>query len=55
MKLKKREEQSVDASLLLRMGNKILKRRDMELKCGAETEIKATQRLFRLGIHPIYR
>jgi hypothetical protein len=26
----------------------------MEIKCGAETEGKATQRLSHLGIHPIY-
>jgi hypothetical protein len=56
MKLKKREEQSVDASVLLRRWNKILKGGKMETKCGAETEGKAIQRLLHLGIHPsIYR
>jgi len=37
MKLKKKEDQSVDASVLLRRGNKIPKGRDMETKCGVET------------------
>jgi hypothetical protein len=54
MKLKKKEDQSVDASMLLRRGNKILTRGNLETKCGAETEGKATQRLSHLGIHPIY-
>jgi hypothetical protein len=51
-KLKKREDQSVDTSFLLRMGNKI----PMEgvTKFGAETEGKTMQRLPHLGIHPIY-
>jgi hypothetical protein len=38
MKLKKKEDQSVDASVLLRRGNKILKVGSTETKCGAETE-----------------
>jgi hypothetical protein len=54
IKLKKKEDQSVDASLLLRRGNKILTGGNMEIKCGAETEGKAIQRLSYLGIHPIY-
>ena len=45
MKLKKKEDQSVDASVLLRMGNKILIGANMEKKCGAEAEGKAIQRL----------
>ena len=53
MKLKK-EDQSVDASVLLRRGNKIFTGGNMETKCGAETEGKAIQRLPHLGIHPIY-
>jgi hypothetical protein len=44
MKLKKKEDQSVDASVL-RRGNKILKEGNMETKCRAETEGKAIQRL----------
>jgi hypothetical protein len=53
MKLKK-EDKSVDASVLLRRGNKRLTRGNRETKCGAETERKAIQRLPHLGIHPIY-
>jgi hypothetical protein len=49
-----KEDQSVDASVLLRRGNKILMGRNMEIKCGAETEEKAIQRLPHLGIHPTY-
>ena len=54
MKLKK-EDQSVDTSILLRGGgNKIPMGGDTETKCGAETEEKAIQRLPHLGICPIY-
>jgi hypothetical protein len=53
MKLKKKEDQSIGASMLLRRGNKILTGGNMETKCGAETEEKAAQRLPHLGIHPI--
>jgi hypothetical protein len=51
MKLKK-EDQSVEASVLLRRGNKILKGGNMETKYGAETEGKAIQRLPNLGSIP---
>jgi hypothetical protein len=51
MKLHKKEYLSVDASVLLRRGNQILTGRNMETKCGAETERKAIQRLPYLGIH----
>jgi hypothetical protein len=44
MKLKK-EDKSVDASVLLRMGNKILLGENMETKCEEETERKAIKRL----------
>jgi hypothetical protein len=54
MKLKKKEDQSVGASVLLRKGNKIFMGANTETKCGAETEGKAIQRLNHLGIHPIY-
>ena len=54
MKLKKKEDQSVDTSVLLRRGNKIPMKGDTEAKCGADTEGKAIQRLPYLGIHPIY-
>jgi hypothetical protein len=51
MKLKKKEDQSVDTSILLRRGNKI----PMEgvTKFGAETEGMTIQKLPHLGIHPI--
>jgi len=52
MKLKAKEDQSVDASVLLRSGDKILTGGNMETKCGAETEGKAIQRLPYLGIWP---
>jgi hypothetical protein len=38
MKLKKKEDQSMDTSILLRRGNKILMEGVTETKCGAETE-----------------
>jgi hypothetical protein len=53
MKLKKKEDQSVDASVLLRRGNKIIKKYGD--KCGAEIEGKAILRLSHLGIHRIHR
>jgi hypothetical protein len=53
MKLKKKEYQSMGASVLIK-GNKILTGANMETKCGAETERKTIQRLLYLGIHPIY-
>ena len=54
MKLKKKEHQSVDTSILLRRGNKIPMEGVTEPKCGAETEGMTIQRLLHLGIHPIY-
>jgi hypothetical protein len=54
MKLKRKEDQSVDASLLLRRGNQILMGGNTETKCGAVTEGKAIQRLPHLLIHLIY-
>jgi hypothetical protein len=54
MTLKKKEDQSVGASVLLRKGNNILMGPNMETKCGLETEGKAIQRLALLGIHSIY-
>jgi hypothetical protein len=52
MKLNKKEDQSVDSSVL-RTGYKILTGANTETKCGAETEGKAIQRLSHLEIHPI--
>jgi hypothetical protein len=54
MKLKKKEDQSVDTSVLLRRGNKISMGRDSETKSEAETEGKVIQGLPHLWIHPIY-
>jgi hypothetical protein len=45
MKLKKKEEQSVGAQVLLRNGNKILMGTNMETMCRAETGGQAIQRL----------
>jgi hypothetical protein len=45
MKLKKKKDQSVDASVLLRRWDKIFTGGNMETKCGAETVGKAIQRL----------
>jgi hypothetical protein len=52
MKLKK-EDQSVDTSFLLRMGNKIPMEGVIETKFRAEPEGKTIQRLPHLVIHPI--
>jgi hypothetical protein len=51
MKLKKKEDQSVDTSVLLRRGKQI----PMEgvTKCRSETEGMTIQRLPHLGIHSI--
>ena len=54
MKLKKKEDQSVCALVLLRRGNKILMGANIETKYGTETEGKAIQRLPHLKTHPIY-
>jgi hypothetical protein len=53
MKLKKKEDQSADTSILLRRENKILMEGVTETKCGAEPEGKTIQRLTHLGIQPI--
>jgi hypothetical protein len=53
MKLKKKEDQSVN-TFILRRGNKIPMEGVTEKKCEAETEGKTIQRLPHLGIHPIY-
>ena len=54
MKLKKKEDQSVDTLLLLRMGNKIAMQGVTETKFGAEMEGRIIQRLPHMGIHPIH-
>jgi hypothetical protein len=52
MKLKKKKDQSVDALVLLRRGNKILKGTNIETKYGTETKGKAIRTLLPMGIHP---
>jgi hypothetical protein len=53
MKLKKKEEQSVDSTILLRRGGKIPMEGVTETKFGADTEGMTIHRLPHLGIHPI--
>ena len=53
MKLKKKEDQSVGTSTLLRRGNKITMEGVTEAKCGEDTEGMTIQKLPHLGIHPI--
>jgi hypothetical protein len=52
-KIKKREDQWVDTSFLLKIGNKIPMRGVIEKKFGAKTNELTIQRLPHLGIHPI--
>jgi hypothetical protein len=54
MKLKKKEDQSVDTLVLLRRWIKMPMRLVTETICGAETEGKAIQRLPHQGINPTY-
>jgi hypothetical protein len=54
MKLKKKEDQSVNTSSLLRRGSKIHMEGITETKCGTDTEGMTIQRLPHLGICPIY-
>jgi hypothetical protein len=53
MKIKKKEDQSVDTSFLLRMGKKIPMKGVTETKFGAEMERRIIQRQPHPGIHPI--
>jgi hypothetical protein len=52
VKLKKKEDQSVDTSFLLRMGNKIPMNAITETTFGADPERMTIQRLPHLEIHP---
>jgi hypothetical protein len=54
MKLKKKEDQSVDSLFHFRIGNKIPMEGVTETKFRAEKEERTIQRLPYLGIHPIY-
>jgi hypothetical protein len=49
MKLKKKEDQSVDISIFLRRGNKTPTEGVTETKCGVESEEMTIQRLTHLG------
>jgi hypothetical protein len=53
MKLKKKGDQSVDTSFLLRMGNKTPMKGVIETKFGAEMKRRTIQCLPYLGIHSI--
>jgi hypothetical protein len=53
MKLKKKENQNVDPSFLLRRGNKIPMEGVTETKFRAENEGRTIQILPHQGIHPI--
>ncbi len=53
MKLKKKEDQRLDTSFLLRIGNKIPMEGVTEKKFGAEMEGWTIQGLPHPGIHPI--
>ena len=52
MNPKKRENQNVNASVLLRRVNKLLTGGNIQAKCGSETEGKAIKRLTYLGYIP---
>jgi hypothetical protein len=54
MKLKKKENQSVHTSFLLRIWNKIPMEGVAETNFGAESGGRTIQRLPYPGIHPIY-
>jgi hypothetical protein len=54
MKLKKKEDQSVDSLILLRRGNKISMEGVTEKKFREKTEGKTIQKVFHLGINSIY-
>jgi hypothetical protein len=53
MKLKKKEDQSVDTSFLLRTGNKVPMERVTETEFGAKKEGKTISRLPHTWTHPI--
>ena len=53
MKLKKKKDQNVDTSLLIKMWNKITMEGVTETKFRAKTEETTIQRLPDLEIHPI--
>jgi hypothetical protein len=50
----KKEDQSMDTSIILRMGNKIPMEGVTKTNCGAETEEMIVHRLSHLETHHIY-
>jgi hypothetical protein len=54
MKLKKKEDQSVDTLILLRRWNKTAIEGVAERNCGLETEEMTMQNLNHLGTHSLY-
>jgi hypothetical protein len=52
-KIKKKEDQLMDTSFLLRIGNKIPMEGVIKTKFGAKTKGWTIQRLLQLSIHPI--
>jgi hypothetical protein len=54
MELKKKEDQTVNVSVLLRRGNKMHMGGNTATKYAAETEGKSIQRLPNPGTNPIY-
>jgi hypothetical protein len=54
MKLKKKEDQSVDTSILLRRGNKISMEGVTETKYEVETKEMTIHKVPHLAIHSIY-
>jgi hypothetical protein len=54
-KIKKNEDQSMDSSFFLRIGNKIPMERVTEIKLGNKVKGWTIQRLHHRGIHPIIR
>ena len=54
MKLKKRDDQSMDSLIFLSRGNKTPMEGVTETKCGVETEDMTIQKLTHLGIHTMY-
>ena len=53
MKLKKKKDQSVGASILLKRRTKY-SQQQIEIKCRAKTEGKVIQKLSHLGTYPTY-
>ena len=54
MKLKKKEDQTMETLILLRKANKTPMEGIIETKCGVETEEMTIQSLPHLRVYPIY-